>query len=460
MTRVRLIVVCLLALLWAAPAASAAPRPLVTAVTNAGPLFFGSGQAGAFERVRGAGARMAILYLHWKDVAHRGRPPDPTDPSSPAYDFPFFDRQVGLAKGAGLQPVVVLLDAPAWAERTSQGIDGTRSPDPVAFGQFAQAVAARYDGAHGHPRVRYYEAWNEPNSVYGLNPQFDARGGAVSIDLYRDLLNHAAAAVHSVRRDNLVIAGGTFPFAQAGKAVAPLRFLSELTSRRVEFDVWATHPYTTGNATHEASDPDSVSLGDLPEMRSALDVAAARGTVVHRGSIPFWVSEFGWDSRPPDPKGTPLSLLNRWAAEALYQGWRSGVTLFTWYQLVDDPFRGAGSTPFQGGLYFHCGALACTRPKSLLTAFRFPFVAYRAGDRVRVWGRTPGGVPARLAIQQQVGGRWRGVASVRSDHYGIFQGRPRRRGGGNLRARLPSGETSRAFSLRRPPDRPQTSPFG
>ena len=37
-------------------------------------------------------------------------------------------------------------------------------PDPAAFGAFARALAARFSGSfQGLPRIRYFQAWNEPN---------------------------------------------------------------------------------------------------------------------------------------------------------------------------------------------------------------------------------------------------------------------------------------------------------
>ena len=69
--------------------------------------------------------------------------------------------------------------------------------------------------------------------------------------------------------------------------------------------------------------------------------------------------------------------------------WRAGVGLVTWFQLRDDPLS---RTPYQSGLWFRGGdALASDRPKRSLTAFRFPFVAFRSRNGVSIWGRAPGG---------------------------------------------------------------------
>jgi hypothetical protein len=142
--------------------------------------------------------------------------------------------------------------------------------------------------------------------------------------------------------------------------------------------------------------------------------------------------------------------------------WRSGISLVTWFLLRDNPHDASWGSTYQTGLYFRCSAgLHCDRPKPALRAFRFPFVAYRRShQRVHVWGRTPGGRRATVAIQQKVHRRWRRLRRLRTNRYGIFSRTLRRRGGGPLRARLRRrGGTSSAFSLHRPRDR-DVQPFG
>jgi len=172
------------------------------------------------------------------------------------------------------------------------------------------------------------------------------------------------------------------------------------------------------------------------------------------------VTEFGWDTKPPDPGAVPLRLHARWVSEALFRMWRSGVTLATWFQLRDDLDPNVPkSKEFTSGLYFRCsGGLSCDRPKPALAAFRFPFVAFRSGRRVLVWGRTPGGKRDKVRVQQRRGGRWVGLARLRTDRYGIFTRRVRPAGRGALRA-MGAGGRSRPFSLKRPRDL-AISPFG
>ena len=280
------------------------------------------------------------------------------------------------------------------------------------------------------------------------------------------MLNAFADAVHGVHADNVVIAGGTAPFTSADGTteqwgVGPLAFLRGVLclgknlrptcDARAKFDVWAHHPYTSGGPSHHANFPDDVSLGDLPKLKAVLDAGVRARKVVSRGRVRFWVTEFSWDTSPPDPQAVPLALQARWVSEAMYTMWRSGVSLVTWFTLVDSPFP---DSPYQSGLYFVNG-----KPKPALEAFRFPFVALKAGTSLRLWGRTPGSKPGRVVVERQ-GSGWRRIATVRTDRFGIFNVK-RPFVAGVYRARF-AGEPTLAFSTTEPPDhfyRPFGTPY-
>ena len=468
-------------LAFAYPASAAGP--LYTALTDQ-ETFSGPEAELAFSRVRASGATMVRLTLHWDAVAPRG-PVEPGNPADPVYRWDDFDRKVRLALARGLQPIVQISRAPVWAQgrgssdarpSAADRAQGAFRPDPVAFGQFAKAAATRFSGRFANlPRLRYWQAWNEPNANVYLAPQF-VRGRAASPAWYRQMVNRFAAAVHGVRRDNVVVAGGLSPFTvnmRGTVVIGPLRFMRELlclsaaarprpTCRdRAQFDVWAHHPYTSGGPTHHAFNPDDVSLGDLPEMRRLLDAAKRAGKIVSRGRPGFWVTEFGWDTKPPDRgQAVPLRLHGRWVAEALYRMWKAGVNVVTWLQLRDGPYP---DDPYQSGLYFRGGAsLRADRAKPALTAFRFPFVAFRERNSVLIWGRTPSGVAGRVAVEARAKTGWRRLALLRTNRHGIFSRRfAVEMRTGHLRARLLGSRRATAlpFSLTRPPDR-FVRPFG
>lgn len=458
-------------------ATARAAGPLDTAIFDP-ETFAGPEASTAFARTRAAGATSVRLALNWIDVAPGGsqRPAafDAADPSEPRYRWAAFDQQVRLAVANRLTPIVSIQFSPVWAQGPGEGPDGVVAPRPAEFGLFAKAAARRYGGGFGGlPRVRYWQAWNEPNIGLYFLPQF-VNGEPASPRIYREMVNEFAASVKSVHSDNVVVAGNTAPFRDLHPSVlrvhnrwGPLTFMRELLclsqalqrtcNAKVAFDVWAHHPYTSGGPQHTAVLPDDVSLGDLPEMRRVLSAGVRTGAVVSRAPVRFWVTEFSWDSNPPDTCGVPTALLTRWVAEALYRMWTNGVSLVTWFLLRDEPLT---KSFYQSGLYYRGEATAADRPKPALRAFRFPFVGLRDRGRVLVWGRTPVRRPGRVLVEQSFRGGWKKLGVLRADANGIFQQRFRSAPVGSVRARLvTTGERAVPFSLAFVPDR-FFNPFG
>jgi len=441
--------------LFAGPFQTAVIEPRVATRPEMAPLLF--------QRARESGATVFRLGLTWRAVAPQTRPAafDAANPDDPGYSWDAFDRQVQAAVSAGLTPLVYIAGAPDWAERGAPGPAGTRPPDPGELGLFAHAAALRYGGSRaGLPRVRLWQLWNEPNDHLYFNTQYDG-DRPVSPQLYRGLLRAFAESVHGVHRDNLVVTGGLTPFGRSGhEALSPLRFMRDLLCmsggkhprptcvQHAAFDVWSHHPYTEGGPRHHALSPDNVSLGDLPRMRALLQAAVAAGHVDSSLPIRFWVTEFSWDSSPPDPKGVPAALEGLWVAEAMFRMWQSGVSLVTWYLLVD---RDAG--PYQSGLYYRDTRVMLTKPKPAQRAFRFPFVALPAATSVTFWGRTPSSGPATVFVERKVGAAWAIEATASANRFGIFRGPvPGRRTRGFFRARVGAADVSLPFPLRPTPD--------
>ena len=281
--------------------------------------------------------------------------------------------------------------------------------------------------------------WNEPNTSTNLVPQFHGRAPYSPV-LYRNLVNALARSVKSVHPNNLVIAGGTAPFRDSTDSVVsrnkdwgPLTFmraflclsssLKPTCAAKARFDIWSTHPYTSGGPTHHAFLPDDVSLGDLGKMRSVLD-AAVRAGHISGGTPGFWVTEFSWDSAPPDPSGVPQSLLRRWVPEALYTMWANGVSLVTWFGIQDEPLT---TSFYQSGLYTRGLHGAAGRKKSFFQGFRFPVVALPRDHGVYVWGRTPAGVAGVVAVEQRQGAAWRRLGTIRTSAAGSSSRVPRGR---------------------------------
>jgi hypothetical protein len=352
---------------------------------------------------------------------------------------------VNAIRSRGLEPLLSVYSTPTWA-RTSKEYGGSPrpTPRPQDFAAFVTAVARRYAGTvSGVGRVRYYQFWNEPNLSTYLDP-------SDSVEQYRAMVKAAYPAVHAAASGNRVVAGGLAPYAYRDEDIAPLRFMRELLcmsagkkprptcDATVPFDIWSMHPYTNGGPNRSARARDDVSLGDLPEMRRLLRAAERAKHATGEGRIDFWVTEFSWDTKGPDPGGVPLARHARWVAEAFYNMWRSDVSLAVWFQLRDNP-KGDftwGQT-WQSGLFFRTtDRYANEQRKPVHQVVRFPFVALPARGGATVWGRLPSARKGTAVIERRSGKKWVRVTSLRSNSSGLFRRTLRGNRGATLRARL------------------------
>jgi hypothetical protein len=339
-----------------------------------------------------AGARIVRLTVGWSAIA----PASPrqgfnaADPSDSAYDFSGLDAAVRDASDKGLRVLLTLQSAPAWAEgrrRRRSAPPGTWKPDRRAYGRFAGAVAERYSGRFADParpgsalpRVRYFQAWNEPNLPSYLNPQW-VGGRAASPGIYRRLLNALYNAVKSVHASNKVVSAGTAPYGddpgRRGR-MRPVRFWRVLLCLRgrglrpvrcprpARLDVVAHHPINAFAPRLHAYYPDDATTPDLGRITRVVRKARRTGGLRPRGKKPIWATELWWDTRPPDPGGIRLRKQARWYRQSLRLLGRQGASVVILLQIRDSPPVGGYRNSSQSGLFFVGG-----RPKPSYRAVR------------------------------------------------------------------------------------------
>lgn len=436
----------------------------------------------AFSRVKDAGASFVRVLVEWQGVAPGGatKPTgfNASNPAASGYKWSNIDTLVTRAVADGLTPILDIVGAPHWATGpSSPGVPYVR-PSPTEFGRFAQAAATRYSGSYGSlPRVSYWQAWNEPNKVENLAPQ-QVAATAVSPVWYRQMVNAFARGVHRVHADNMVIAGSLAPYARSADSsgIPPLTFMKELLClsgrqirprpsclERAHFDIWAMQPYTWGSPVHKATVTGDVALGDLPTMKSVLDQAWSQGRIVSDAAPPFWVTEFSYDTNPPDTGAVPIDVQTRWTSESLYRMWQAGVSLVTWFAIRDQP----PPSVWQSGLWKTNGGTdwSTDTKKTTFEAFRFPVVAFPEGTGTRVWARVPPGVSGNVTFQVGGGAVWVTIGTVTpSDGIATAVLAPAL-STQSVRGVLSTGEKSIPFSLTNDPDCPGPSycpvnPFG
>lgn len=467
--RLRLAIATLVALGALAAPASAVPRaePARPFEIGFADSLFGTEDGGVWAaRTARAGADAVRVNLYWSLVAPN-EPQHPRQPDDPAYDWQAIDRAVIAADSHGLDVLMTVLAAPAWAEgprRPSFELApaGTWRPDPGAYGDFAHAVAERYSGFHpvpddlggagSLPEVDLFAAWNEPNITAYLAPQY-AAGENVSPEIYARLLDAFYTEVKAVNPAAVVSTGGTAPFGDpvAHRRTAPLAFwrgvmcltptldkdLDCPIDQQPRFDILAHHPisYLSSPAVHAAG-TDDMTVADIGELGKALRAAEAERTIgpaetVHRMIVP----EIWWESRPGERRGISARMQARYTALAMYLLWKRGVD-GVWFLQVRDapPTPGSGGklSSYQTGIYTYGG-----RRKPVYSAIRFPLVTERIDRRsVLAWGRAPRSGTLRLQVQRRGHKRWRAVSRRRIGAGSVFASRIDVRGSDRVRARI------------------------
>ena len=191
---------------------------------------------------------------------------------------------------------------------------------------------------------------------------------------------------------------------------------------------------TGGGPLQSAPNRYDASTPDLGRVVSVLRAAEKAGTVLP-GRHPVWVTEFWWDSKPPNPVGAPLAVQARWIEQSLYLFWKAGASAAINFQIADTTARPDVHAGLQAGVYFIDG-----RPKPSLTAFRFPFVTERTSKRtLQAWGKAPEG--GTLRIQRQQGSRWVTVKKLQVSKGSVFVTKLRLSGKQRLRASVGSSQS-------------------
>ena len=250
-------------------------------------------------------ASVVRSLVTWADIAPT-KPQNATNPFDAAYRFEDLDDFVRNAQKDNAEVLLTLWGTPKWANGNKEK---KFLPKKVAdFQNFARAVATRYSGRiAGYPFVRFYGIWNESNLGQFLSPQFNAKGKIVSPAAYAKL---AAAGYKGIKAGNkkaLVAIGETSAagrdkkVAGASDAVRPGTFAEMVAkaNKKLKFDAWAQHPYpvpVSQKPTQKVKWP-NVALTSLPQFEKSLD------TWFGRKNIPIWISEYGSETKPGEPKG-------------------------------------------------------------------------------------------------------------------------------------------------------------
>jgi hypothetical protein len=300
------------------------------------------------------GVTLYQTSISWADVAPT-RPTDARDPKDAAYQWPAqVDYAINEARRHGMKVLIMLINAPAWA---NGGRTEEYAPDrPSDFAAFARAAARRY------PSVRRWMIWGEPSRSKNFKPfveqPFNTRITAaqkVAPRRYARLLDAAYGQLKAQRRSNIVIGGNTFTIGE----VRPADWAHAMKlpdGRPPRLDYYGHNPFTTRNPS--LSDPPSrgalVDFSDL--ARFDKDLQRTLGKPRHK-TIKLFLSEFTIPTAEDSEFNFYVSTRTqaKWITSAFRVARAvKNIVGLGWIHLYDEP-PVAGQPVVHGGLITYDG---------------------------------------------------------------------------------------------------------
>jgi Cellulase (glycosyl hydrolase family 5) len=290
------------------------------------------------------GATVIHTNVNWSTVAPT-RPADPSSGDDPAYQLGNLDDLVFQSGLFGMRVMINITGTPKWA-------NGNQTPNHMPkklsdLTTFANMLATRYDGEHGHGSVGLYSVWNEPNLQLFLTPQYSGKkivGPANYAKLYKAAYSGIKAGnpLAQVAIGETSARGRDKPLASASASVAPATFARLLSQvKGLKFDAWAHHPYPTSPnlpPLQKVRYP-NVTLSTLPQFEKDLN------KWFHR-AVPIWITEYGHETKPGEPHGVTTAVQAKYAKQALSIAKADpNIQMFVWFT-----FRDSSSNPWQSGL--------------------------------------------------------------------------------------------------------------
>ena len=156
---------------------------------------------------------------------------------------------------------------------------------------------------------------------------------------------------------------------------------------------WGHHPYSLVTPPgFRSPDRDDVGFADLPRLTGALRTIFGRYGRGRPG-LPIYLTEFGYQSRPPDPFGFPPALQAAYLNQSEFEAYRNRqIRSYHQFLLVDDqPLRQYRPNSVLYWSTFQTGLVGLNGvPKPSYYAFRLPIYLpathRRRPGTLRVWG--------------------------------------------------------------------------
>ena len=235
------------------------------------------------EQMQDAHFRWVRQIANWNEI----------EPNKGEFDWSGWDRlAAALAEYPQLEPVVVLMNTPAWARVLRDGEPLTETAPPrhlPDFAAFAAAFAARYGDL-----VDYYQIWDEPNLADAWGT-LDPRPAE-----YVAMLSAARDAIKGADATATIIAAGLAPTTEtAGPNISDIRYLRAMYAQGAGalMDVVAGKPY--GFFTSPVDRRVDETILNFSRIIALREVMVENNDALK----PLWASNYGWNALPDNWSG-------------------------------------------------------------------------------------------------------------------------------------------------------------
>lgn len=238
---------------------------------------------GTLERISSANFRWIRQFAYWDEIeAQQGE-----------YDWSGWDQvAAALREFDELEPVIVIMNSPPWAQGEGGAAVTSRTAPPHSFAVFAhfcREFAARYGDV-----IDYYQIWDEPNLG-------DAWGGRDPRPTeYVAMLASAREAILGADPSAVIVAAGLAPTVETGgRNISDIRYLDAMYAQgaRGLMDVVAGKPYGQFSSPLDRSiDERVLNFARIVALREVM-------LANNDGRKPLWASAYGWNALPSDWQG-------------------------------------------------------------------------------------------------------------------------------------------------------------
>ena len=351
-----LVAVACAAVVIAVPSASARPHMMVGFLDQASTFY--SAET-AFPVVKKLRAQVIRADLYWGGMplaAARHKPTNAKDPADPAYNWTPYDHLVQVAAKYKVKILFTIWGTPRWANGGHAArYAPTKGERPHELRVRRREALQRQEVDENGvkiPAVRLWTAWNEPNQLFQLYPQYKRIKGKyvmVSAINYAKICKAVYTGVHATHYSGEKVACGvTAPRGNdnaRGKrgTPTPMSFMTAVRKAGLKkFDAYAHNPYNGPRElpTTKPHTKGAYTLGNIGDMIKQVTKLWGRKRI--------WLTEYAYQTNPPD-RAFGVS----YAKQALYlkQAFaiarkQPRVDMMLWFQLKDEPGIGG----WQSGL--------------------------------------------------------------------------------------------------------------